>query len=858
MQLLIKNSHIRRGTLLHQIQESTTPHQTESHPLPEPQRSHTFHSKQSTSTGDWEGFYKTVKSIATSNVPAPVAPPLKFEFTAEATEYNSNLLAEHGFDYSKLVNSSPDSTISYGSELRPMDQLEPLLGHMPNWDTFKRNATQGIDYPDNELPEEKRIELLEETIARGNHKSALSEEGRPHVTKGMISDVELGYAFPVSIDCVRNMPGAEVYPVGMQNQMTIDKNGDPMPKKRLTHDLSHNRDTGNSINQRVDDEEFPETQFGFALLRFIHLVFFIRLLNPNEPILCNKIDIEKAYRRLHVIASVAVKCIAVWFIDKVKQVGVVMTRLPFGSSPAPSNFSVTSEAVCDLSNDLLHCELWDPEELPSPYDTDLPQPKLLEDDIPFGHAEECDLDVPADCVGGAECYIDDIGTAVLASKDNWPMVKRARQVAGMALHLVFRPLAGIFEPIPRPDSASIRKMLAEGGLSEVITFLGWLIDTRRFIVAIPIDKWKAWTAQIKLFQQQKRVKYDDISQLIGRLNHVCFIIPDARHFMANLRKMESIARNKGWVNLSRRALDDLELWLEFLDSAKNGISINRIVFRKPTLITYSDSSEIGIGGYSPFTGVAWRYKFTEAEQQAFTLNCKEYIASAVDLAIQSRHDPNVCEFPCYLNRSDSTSVVGWMRKSNHDEDEAPIHNEIARFHARNMMQLNACNYSQHLPGKLNVVTDSFSRDFHLSTDQIIAMLTSTHPSLSPNQIKVVECPEDLTSMIASLAQRWPGTRELRKQHIKSDLAAGVIGWTSSNESRSTMTPIWMDSEHPKSFASAVHSCMQSEGVTLGQQEEGRTSWQTLPERPSIMWQRPLWRVIGKAPSSTQEERPTSS
>ena len=114
----------------------------------------------------------------------------------------------------------------------------------------------------------------------------------------------------------------------------------------------------------------------------------------------------------------------------------------------------------------------------------------------------------------------------------------------------------------------------------MIIFLGWQIDTRRFTVALPIEKWKAWSAQIEMLKIKKKLSYKELSSLIGRLNHVCFVIPDARHFMNNLRKMESIAKRKGAVHPTRQTMEDMDLWLEFLKSAKEGISINRIVFRK--------------------------------------------------------------------------------------------------------------------------------------------------------------------------------------------------------------------------------------------------------------------------------------
>ena len=792
-----------------------------------------------------------MKSIAQSEVQAPKDCPLKFEFSEEAAVHNTALLAEVDYDLGRFIESHPGTTISPGSELRPLSQLQPLLRHHPMFDRFASNLTNGIDYPLNEIDDASRLANVEATIQRGNHKSAMSSENQPHVTKSMEGDVKLGYAIPIKVESIKHFPEAEVYPIGVQDQMTINELGEIIPKKRVTHDLSHNRASGESINQRVIEEELPEIIYGHSLLRFIHLIHFIRWLHPNERILCNKFDIEKAYRRLHVIARIALKCIAIW-----KSIASILLRLPFGSSPAPSEFCVTSEIVFDLGNDLLQCEQWDPATLPTPYNEALPEPVRLDDNIPFGKAEEADVKLDSNCKGGCEGYIDDGPTAVLDSPENWRMVRRAREAICMALHLVFRPLAGSLEPIERPDAASIRKMLAEGGLAEIMIYLGWEINTRALTIAIPFDKWKAWSADIQELLKIRTVKLKSLSSLIGKLNHVCFIIPNARHFMNNLHRMETIAKSNDAqrVKLSQTTLADLDLWLEFLTSARDGISMNRIVFRKPTQITFSDSSEIGISGFSPHTGIAWRHPFTEEEAKSFTLNVKEYIASAIDMDLQAQFDTSGNPYPCILNRTDSTSTAGWLRKSNHDASERPIHNEIARWHARNIMKRKACNYSQHLEGKLNVVTDCFSRDFHLSDDQLVSMLTSLHPSLSPSQIKVINLPEMYTSWIASLAQRWPGTRELPKQLIKSEIAAGISGWDSCNESALGMTPIWKPSMDLDRYASAVHSCMQKDEVILGE----CLSKATLRERPLTMWQRPSSRVIGQAPSLTQEERPISA
>ena len=77
----------------------------------------------------------------------------------------------------------------------------------------------------------------------------------------------------------------------------------------------------------------------------------------------------------------------------------------------------------------------------------------------------------------------------------------------MALFLIFFLLAGLFEPTKRPDPASNQKIVAEGGLKELIIFLGWLIDTRRFIVTLPTEKWKVWSTNIKALVSKRSVTY---------------------------------------------------------------------------------------------------------------------------------------------------------------------------------------------------------------------------------------------------------------------------------------------------------------------------------------------------------------
>ncbi|KAL7540306.1 hypothetical protein ACHAWF_006646 [Thalassiosira exigua] len=315
-----------------------------------------------------------------------------------------------------------------GSELRPPNQLDILFRHHPNHGSILAIATEGAEYPYQPLSASDRKRLTLEQIESGNQQSIQTNEATPLVTKLIMDDVSKGYAIIVSTDCLTKLKDAEVYHMGLAHQTTIDGQGNTIPKKRVTHSLSARRKLETSINQRVDKDDLPPTHYGFALLGALHKVHHIRWKNPNCRILGNKVDIDKAYRRIHASPRVVAKCCSNWFLHKINEIGSILTRLPFESPPAPAIFSQFSECTFDLAVDLMNCELWDPNTLLSPLHEDVPQPVLrLPDNLPFGeHALEADVKLPTDLRGGTEGYIDDGTSLVLYIDENRTMVKRAR------------------------------------------------------------------------------------------------------------------------------------------------------------------------------------------------------------------------------------------------------------------------------------------------------------------------------------------------------------------------------------------------------------------------------------------------
>jgi hypothetical protein len=92
---------------------------------------HTF------TAGDWEGFMQTVSTIASSPTKSPAPSNFRFDFSLAAAEHNSKILASANFHLGKAIDDhNKFTTLTMGSELRPIQQLDQLLSHHPNYPLF--------------------------------------------------------------------------------------------------------------------------------------------------------------------------------------------------------------------------------------------------------------------------------------------------------------------------------------------------------------------------------------------------------------------------------------------------------------------------------------------------------------------------------------------------------------------------------------------------------------------------------------------------------------------------------------------------------------------------------------------------
>ena len=145
-------------------------------------------------------------------------------------------------------------------------------------------------------------------------------------------------------------PWRRGWPCGHGPPNLHDEHANPVEKSWLTHDQSSNvvRGSQTSVNDRLDASQLTPCRYGRALLRFLHSLASLRHRHPNKRILIPKVDWKSAYRRVHLVAAMAVQPIVA-----VSGMLLLALRLTFGGVANPSHWSYVSEIATDLANDLV-------------------------------------------------------------------------------------------------------------------------------------------------------------------------------------------------------------------------------------------------------------------------------------------------------------------------------------------------------------------------------------------------------------------------------------------------------------------------------------------------------------------------
>ena len=826
---------------------------------------------------DW--LVKNLLHVVRKIVPPPQRPPISFGTDQASLDANDSLLQSFDFDLQKLIETNRHTSLDYGSEFRQIEDLRSILGQHPNFAFFESVYRNGMNYTfTRELSDTERATELQANLSRGNHKSA--QENSSEVRRLLAKDVTHGFSLPVNVATVQKLDHAMVQPCGLAQQFTLTETGARVPKLRLTQDLSFAITANDvSVNNRIDMDEYPEMIYGWCLNRLIHFVTALQLKFPSERILTAKYDFSDAYRRVAHSASAAVQSIIV-----LDEVAYIALRLSFGGSPNPPSWCCFSEMVTDLSNELPRCKNWDPTILHSPIQPTVPPPVYkTDDDEPIGQARALSVHIPTSDLGRADCFIDDIIKVMLDRPDN---ILRHATATPLAVFACARPHAGEQEPIPRRENLSPSKLEAEGTPAEVQIVLGWELDTRALTLRLPFDKYTAWLEDIHTLLLTTTTTLKHLESIIGRLNHVAYVIPLSRHFLSRLRhRLHSIGSQRQLFRLSLEELEDLKLWLHFLQRARDGMSLNNLTLRKPTQIAISDSCPYGLGGFISF-GRAWRLRIPTTSRLDDTANnFLELLAMVVTiwLAIQEC-DKRGLIHEHILGLGDNTSAIGWLYKTSGVKSDT-IYDRPVRFVSRHLAKIitNSAHSltSQHCPGKKNTISDLLSFQANdrnnseyggsshpltpdFPSNSVLTQRFHTFlPQLIPENFEISQLPADIASFVTDAMQIAESSwMRYKNRQTKTSTESGDGGSTSAKQKSefSTHASMTFPQTKPSSyFVPSSHAIAELNSNQTEHFVDGVTApWlQRLSVVPQALWLRRSGTVSGGRPFTSRTQKTTS-
>ena len=508
--------------------------------------------------------------------------------------------------------------------------------------------------------------------------------------------------------------------------------------------------------------------YGHWLIRILHAIHIIRYTYPNLRILICKLDLDAAYMRLHVLASMAVLTITI-----IINIAYILLCLPFGVANGPNNFCLVSEPIIDITNDILRDDTWSPETIQSPLQQHFKPPAQRYDSTTaFGKARKLFVPVPF-YWAVADGYIDDIIT-IIADHADW--ITKGQHAAPLAVHTVFCP-TDESDPLPRANATSIPKLDGEGIPDEVECVLGWDINTRLFRIYLPCLKARDWIYNIKQILKYNKVNSKTLETSIGRLNHAAHIISQGQCFLNHLRQLLSRCKQFGSQTLNKSERQDLHLWITLLQHVSaTGIDINNITFTEPTVATTSEVRKQGMGGFDS-NGLAWRYDLPDELIGVFSINLLEFIAAAITiyLTIKAADGPQKL-----LSFTDSSSALVCLYKASFNTSH-PVHDAVARWLTKFMIENDAALYSQHIRGIHNIITDILSRDCHIPETQLIHMFHLLFPIQTLTNFHLVPLPTEIISWMLSLNASSTKIHALPPRPSRSKL--GVL--TDGNDSWQT-------------------------------------------------------------------------
>ena len=156
-----------------------------------------------------DNFITTIYDIIQRS-PHPPSRKKIFEISNAAATHNNYILQSHNFDMTRTIAANHNSHISYRSEFRTVEVLEPLLQKIPLWKSVSEILVKGAKYPLERINSSRQKSDLEESLQWWNHQSAKKDPSI--LTKLIQKDVNAGFQLPTTTNSLHKMPHTCIAP----------------------------------------------------------------------------------------------------------------------------------------------------------------------------------------------------------------------------------------------------------------------------------------------------------------------------------------------------------------------------------------------------------------------------------------------------------------------------------------------------------------------------------------------------------------------------------------------------------------------------------------------------------------------
>ena len=233
-------------------------------------------------------------------------------------------------------------------------------------------------------------------------------------------------------------------------------------------------------------------------------------------------------------------------------------------------------------------------------------------------------------------------------------------------------------------------------------------------------------------------------------------------------------------------------------------------------------------------------------QHQFHINILEFIASLIGIWLEIKESKIQCL--SILAKTDNSSAVGWLVKSNFDPDTHSRHDQVARKLVEILMESETVLYPKHVRGEQNIIADSLSRDQHIPCKNHALLLTSLYPTQTPMGLSIAEgLPDDITSWLGSLKAGNISNMESTRGPMPGKMRALLNGDVSWDAVASMIRFLRTTAPKPELVWSAPLQRLFAE-MNMGK-EISINFQEKLLDKPSITYVRPLEQTFMEDPCS---------